>query len=199
MCTREKFVAKAAVLSQMEDSGFPHLRFLVPLPQCFRGSPFWVGAQPLLPGTLDRVKQRVSHRKQMTGHAFTRNVPVHTSARLLAAKLSSVVSPTRHTLRSFAQGAAMECGLTCYARGCYQSCFVFWRRSGGSGHPRAAGQALSRVSKQSGLRAPAAEAAICVRFLARLKPCPDGTIASEAICLLLIGSGARLKRTGELA
>ncbi len=39
-------------------------------------------ALPLLPGTVTRVEMHLTHRKQTTAHALTRNVPAHASARI---------------------------------------------------------------------------------------------------------------------
>ncbi len=76
-------------------------------------------------------------------------------------------------------GASGE--LTCCVRGCYQSCFVFSRRSGGGGHPRTLNEALSRVSRQQDRVPQRLKPQFVARFSARLKRCPDGTFASAAL------------------
>ena len=42
-------------------------------------APFITRYSAFLPGTVNRVKTLVSHRKQTTEHPSTRNVPAHTS------------------------------------------------------------------------------------------------------------------------
>jgi hypothetical protein len=105
MCADEKFVAKAAAPSRRDNSASPHRKestsaegqgFSPAISQRARArylSRLFTRAKysvlpsshlprtachlPVLPETVIRVETHVSHRKQTTGHASTRDVPAH--------------------------------------------------------------------------------------------------------------------------